>query len=88
LELHVVGELDVELIEAKNVKNTDVIGKTDPFVVLYVRQTKDKTKRSKSKQNTLKPVWNERFTLEVCFRFLFVKNLMLWGILWKKLPTL
>jgi Ca2+-dependent lipid-binding protein len=65
LELHPVGELDVELIEAKNIKNTDVLGKADPFVVLYVRQTKDKTKRSKSKNNTLKPVWNEKFKLEV-----------------------
>jgi len=65
LELHVVGELHVKLIEGKNIKNTDLIGKADPFVVLYVRQTKDKTKRSTSKKNTLKPVWNEEFQLEV-----------------------
>jgi hypothetical protein len=65
LELHTVGELHVTLIEAKNIKNTDLIGKADPFVVLYVRQTKDKTKRSTSKNNTLKPVWNEDFQIEV-----------------------
>jgi hypothetical protein len=65
LELHPVGELHVKLIEGKNIKNTDLIGKADPFVVLYVRQTKDKTKRSKSQHNTLKPVWNEDFTVEV-----------------------
>jgi len=65
LELHPVGELEVKLIEGKNIKNTDLIGKTDPFVVLYVRQTKDKVKRSKSKKNTLKPVWNETFQIEV-----------------------
>lgn len=55
----------MKLIEGKNIKNTDLIGKADPFVVLYVRQTKDKTKRSKSQHNTLKPVWNEDFTVEV-----------------------
>jgi hypothetical protein len=65
LELHPVGELEVTLIEGKNIKNTDLIGKADPFVVLYVRQTKDKVKRSKSKKNTLKPVWHETFKIEV-----------------------
>jgi len=71
LELHPVGELEVKLIEGKNIKNTDLIGKTDPFVVLYVRQTKDKVKRSKSKKNTLKPVWNETFKIEVIKSFFF-----------------
>ncbi|KAG0617318.1 hypothetical protein M758_5G181100 [Ceratodon purpureus] len=65
LELHPVGELDVTLVEGKNIKNTDLIGKADPFVTLFVRQTKDKIKRSKSKSNTLKPVWNENFKIEV-----------------------
>jgi len=72
LELHAVGELHVKLIEAKNIKNTDLIGKADPFVVLYVRQTKDKTKRSTSKKNTLKPVWNEEFQLEVHVFSIFI----------------
>lgn len=65
LELHPVGELEVKLIEAKNIKNTDLIGKADPFVTLFVRQTKDKVKRSTSKSNTLRPVWNEDFKIEV-----------------------
>jgi len=65
LELHPVGELVVELIEAKNIKNTDLIGKADPFVQMFVRQTNNKIKRSQTKKNTLKPVWNETFTIEV-----------------------
>lgn len=67
LELHPVGELVVELIEAKGIKNTDLIGKADPFVQMFVRQTNDKIKRSKTKKNTLKPVWNETFVIEVIF---------------------
>lgn len=72
LELHPVGELVVELIEAKNIKNTDLIGKADPFVQMFVRQTKDKIKRSKTKKNTLKPAWNETFTIEVIFNVSFL----------------
>ncbi len=66
LQMHSVGELDIKLIEGKNLKKTDVImGKTDPFVVMYVRQTKDKMKRSTCKKGTLNPVWNESFKVEV-----------------------
>jgi Ca2+-dependent lipid-binding protein len=66
--MHAVGELDIKLIEGKNLKKTDLIGKTDPFVVMYVRQTKDKMKRSTKKKNTLNPVWNENFKVEVKHR--------------------
>jgi Ca2+-dependent lipid-binding protein len=65
LQMHAVGELDIKLIEGKNLKKTDLVGKTDPFVVMYVRQTKDKMKRSTKKKNTLNPVWNENFKVEV-----------------------
>ncbi|KAH8960904.1 hypothetical protein BDL97_05G022100 [Sphagnum fallax] len=66
LQMHSVGELDIKLIEGKNLKKTDVImGKTDPFVVMYVHQTKDKMKRSTCKKGTLNPVWNESFKVEV-----------------------
>ena len=60
-----MGELDVSLIEAKGLMNTDLIGKADPFCVMFVRQTKDKMKRSTCKKNNLNPVWNEGFKLEV-----------------------
>ncbi len=66
LQMCSVGELDIKLIEGKNLKKTDVImGKTDPFVVMYVRQTKDTMKRSTCKKGTLNPVWNESFKVEV-----------------------
>ncbi|CAK9225458.1 unnamed protein product [Sphagnum troendelagicum] len=66
LQMHSVGELDIKLIEGKNLKKTDVImGKTDPFVVMYVRQTKDKMKQSTCKKGTVNPVWNESFKVEV-----------------------
>jgi Ca2+-dependent lipid-binding protein len=63
--MHAVGELDIKLIEGKNLKKTDLVGKTDPFVVMYVRQTKDKMKSSTIKKNSLNPVWNENFKVEV-----------------------
>ncbi|CAM6044581.1 unnamed protein product [Sphagnum compactum] len=65
LQMHAVGELDIKLIEGKNLKKTDLVGKTDPFVVMYVRQTKDKMKRSTRKKNALNPVWNENLKVEV-----------------------
>lgn len=66
LQMHSVGELDIKLIEGKNLKKTDVImGKTNPFVVMYVHQTKDKMKQSTCKKGTFNPVWNESFKVEV-----------------------
>jgi len=73
LEVHPIRKLEVKLIEGKNIKNMDLIGKVDSFVVLHIRQTKDKVKCTKSKKNTFKPVWNENFKIEVMkiFRFKF-----------------
>eukprot|EP00897_Mesotaenium_endlicherianum_P010184 jgi/Mesen1/9194/ME000591S08514 len=65
LELRPMGYLDVQLIEAKDVPKTDVIGKTDPFCFLYVRQKEGVIKRSSTKKKTLAPVWNEGFYIEV-----------------------
>lgn len=42
-----VGTLDVKLVQAKNLTNKDIIGKSDPFAVVFVRPLRDKTKTSK-----------------------------------------
>jgi len=47
LELKPVGTLDVKLVQAKNLSNKDIIGKSDPFAVVFVRPLRDKTKTSK-----------------------------------------
>jgi hypothetical protein len=48
LELKPVGTLDVKLVQAKNLLNKDLIGKSDPFAVVFVRPLRDKTKTSKT----------------------------------------
>ena len=38
LELKPVGLLEVKLVEARDLKNKDLVGKSDPFAVLYIRR--------------------------------------------------
>lgn len=47
LELKPVGVLQVKLIEAKELTNKDIIGKSDAFVELFIRPLRDRTKTSK-----------------------------------------
>ncbi|KAK4345179.1 hypothetical protein RND71_035355 [Anisodus tanguticus] len=61
LELKPVGVLQVKLIEAKELTNKYLIGKSDPFVELFIRPLRDRTKTSKVIDNCLNPIWNEHF---------------------------
>ncbi|KAJ3677246.1 hypothetical protein LUZ60_002970 [Juncus effusus] len=61
LELKPVGTLEVKLVQAKDLTNKDIIGKSDPFATLHIRPLPDKTKRSKTINNDLNPIWNEHF---------------------------
>ncbi|GMH30684.1 hypothetical protein Nepgr_032527 [Nepenthes gracilis] len=61
LELKPVGTLEVKLVQAKELTNKDLIGKSDPFAVLYIRPVRDKMKKSKVINNNLNPIWNEHF---------------------------
>ncbi|XP_063944824.1 synaptotagmin-5 [Daucus carota subsp. sativus] len=61
LELKPVGRLEVKLVQAKELTNKDIIGKSDPYAVLYVRPIRSRTKTSKTISNQLNPVWNEHF---------------------------
>ncbi|KAE8674413.1 Synaptotagmin-4 [Hibiscus syriacus] len=61
LELRPVGVLDVKLVQAKDLANKDMIGKSDPFAELFVRPLRHKMKTSKTINNTLNPIWNEHF---------------------------
>ncbi|TYH05748.1 hypothetical protein ES288_A08G106300v1 [Gossypium darwinii] len=47
LELKPVGMLEVKLIQARDLTNKDIIGKSDPYAVLFVRPLPDRTKKSK-----------------------------------------
>jgi Ca2+-dependent lipid-binding protein len=48
LELKPVGTLEVKLVQARDLTNKDLIGKSDPFAIVYVRPLPDKMKRSKT----------------------------------------
>ncbi|KAH6819161.1 Calcium-dependent lipid-binding family protein [Perilla frutescens var. frutescens] len=61
LELKPVGKLEVKLVQAKELTNKDIIGKSDPYAVLFVRPLRDRTKKSRTINNQLNPVWNEHF---------------------------
>ncbi|KAK9102066.1 hypothetical protein Sjap_019320 [Stephania japonica] len=65
LELKPVGTLEVKLVQAKELSNKDIIGKSDPFAILYVRPLRDRTKTSKTINNQLNPIWNEHFDFVV-----------------------
>ncbi|KAJ4801932.1 Calcium-dependent lipid-binding (CaLB domain) family protein [Rhynchospora pubera] len=61
LELKPVGTLEVKLVQARDLTNKDIIGKSDPFSIVYIRPLPDKMKRSKTIDNDLSPIWNEHF---------------------------
>ncbi|KAL2233969.1 synaptotagmin-5 [Sesamum indicum] len=61
LELKPVGKLTVTVIRASDLKNMELIGKSDPYVVVHIRPLfKVKTKVI---ENNLNPVWNQTFDL-------------------------
>ncbi|XP_038973286.1 synaptotagmin-5-like [Phoenix dactylifera] len=65
LELKPDGILEVKLVRARNLTDKDIIGKTDPYAVLYTRPLRDRMKTSKTISNNLNPVWNEHFEFVV-----------------------
>ncbi|KAF7015731.1 hypothetical protein CFC21_029494 [Triticum aestivum] len=63
LELKPEGKLSVTVVKATSLKNKELIGKSDPYVTLYVRPMfKVKTKVI---DDNLNPEWNETFELIV-----------------------
>eukprot|EP00250_Pteridium_aquilinum_P031615 c4393_g1_i1 orf=482-2194(+) len=65
LELRVVGILEVNVVQAKELKNKDLIGKSDPFAQVYIRRIASRIKKTKTISNDIDPIWNEHFKLEV-----------------------
>ncbi|KAJ0110491.1 hypothetical protein Patl1_00309 [Pistacia atlantica] len=61
LELKPQGKVTVTVVKANNLKNMEMIGKSDPYVVLYIGPLfKVKTHVV---DNNLNPVWNQSFEL-------------------------
>lgn len=63
LELKPQGKLTLTVVKANDLKNMEMIGKSDPYVVVHIRPLfKVKTKVV---DNNLNPVWNQTFELIV-----------------------
>lgn len=61
LELKPQGKLTLTVVRANDLKNMEMIGKSDPYVVVYIRPLfKVKTKVI---DNNLNPVWDQTFEL-------------------------
>ncbi|KAH9613007.1 hypothetical protein KSS87_000077 [Heliosperma pusillum] len=65
LELKPCGILEVKLVQAKELTNKDLIGKSDPYASLFIRPLRSRTKKSKTINNQLNPIWNESFDFVV-----------------------
>jgi len=69
LELKPVGTLEVKLVQARDLTNKDLIGKSDPFAIVYVRPLPDKMKRSKTIVSTV-------FCCDLCLLELILTTLI------------
>uniref|UniRef100_A0A1D1XZC8 Synaptotagmin-9 n=1 Tax=Anthurium amnicola TaxID=1678845 RepID=A0A1D1XZC8_9ARAE len=54
------GPLKVTVVEAKGLKDEDVIGKSDPYIELWL--DKNYKQKTTTKSNTVNPKYNETFT--------------------------
>lgn len=57
-----MAQIQVTIVEGKNLKKKDWLSESDPYVEVYVNNKKDK-KITKVKPNSKDPVWNETFSL-------------------------
>ncbi|KAL5710786.1 hypothetical protein ACHQM5_021308 [Ranunculus cassubicifolius] len=55
------GILKIELLDARGLQDTEVIGKIDPYVLIQYKDQKLKSKVAKGQGSN--PVWNDDFSL-------------------------
>jgi Ca2+-dependent lipid-binding protein len=69
-----MAQLQVTVIEGRNLKKKDFLSENDPFVQLYLDNENQKQK-TKVKHNSKNPKWNQIFVLYVfLFYFFFHRN--------------
>ncbi|XP_026805055.1 protein unc-13 homolog 4B isoform X2 [Rhopalosiphum maidis] len=57
--------LNIEIIEGKDIKPKDANGFSDPFCTLFLSSTQQHRYNTSVKSQTLRPVWEEHFSLPV-----------------------
>lgn len=60
-----VGVLNVKVVRAMRLKKKDLLGSSDPYVVLEFADDKLSSKQTSVKKKELNPEWNEEFTMAV-----------------------
>ncbi|XP_042407330.1 elicitor-responsive protein 1-like isoform X2 [Zingiber officinale] len=60
------GELEVLLVDAKGLKDTDLIGKMDPYAEIQYRDQQQKSKVAYKEGGN--PRWNQKFKFKVVLR--------------------
>lgn len=62
--------LNIEIVEGKDIKPKDANGFSDPFCTLFLSSSPQHRYNTSVKSQTLRPVWEEYFSLWVFFFFL------------------
>jgi Ca2+-dependent lipid-binding protein len=57
-----MAQLQITLIEGRNLKQKDTFSENDAYVTMYL-DDKNQKQKSKTKQNSNNPTWNESFVL-------------------------
>lgn len=58
-------KLSLGIIEAKELVSKDISGSNNPYCTFYVSSSKDSPQSTSCKPQTLNPVWNETFTMDI-----------------------
>jgi len=68
-----MAQLQVTVIEGRNLKKKDLFTENDAFVQIYLDDEKQKQK-TKVQYNSKNPKWNQSFVLYVFFSLIFQRN--------------
>ena len=58
-------KLSLGIIEAKNLVSKDISGTNNPYCTFYVSSSRESPQSTSCKPQTLNPVWDETFTMDV-----------------------
>lgn len=65
-----MAQLQITVVEGRNLKKKDFFSESDPFVQIYL-DDKNQKQKTTVKSNTKNPTWNETFVLYVSCTFVY-----------------
>ncbi|KAK8883390.1 hypothetical protein M9Y10_046040 [Tritrichomonas musculus] len=68
----------VKVISARDIAKMDLVGKTDPYVVLWIQSHPSSRRQTKVIKNNMLPKWNEDFLLELTNQTSDILTLKMW----------